>query len=307
MLFFVKCQLNGNAETEIEMPKGKSITLGGGLAVDVRLTPYFQLPDNCARIWHDDHCLVENLTRKTSIVLLNGRPLHTVALFEKGDVLQIGVDQFKMTCREDEASSPPPPQTAKSADAPVTPQINYSLSSAVVSPVVTKYTPVDAGWKPADMLLQLFTQLPTILFANFRAAEMDPPAVSVAGSDLFETAPDEIREEHSLHAIINGTPRERMEWVNLLSDKDAIIVAIPAGDSQKCLANSRLFGGWFVRPSILEVTLTRGSRCLCEQLLRPFLGLVVPPAESVPKWQIYSSLKGSDEKQLLNGFKPLRR
>jgi len=306
MLFFVKCRLDGNTETEIELPKGKSITLGGGSAVDLRLTPYFQLPENCARIWHDDHCLVENLTRKTSIVLLNGRPLHTVALFEKGDVLQIGVDQFKMDYREAEAASPPP-TAAKSADAPVTPQINYSLSSAIVSPVVTKYTPVDAGWKPADMLLQLFTQLPTILFANFRAAAMDPPAASVAGSDLFETASDEIREEHSLHAIINGNPRERMEWVNLLGDKDAIIVAIPVGDVQKCLAESKLFGGWFVRPSILEVTLARGSRCLCEQLLRPFLGLVIPPKESEPKWQIYSSLKGNDEKQLLAGFKPLRR
>ncbi len=306
MLFFVKCRLDGNAETEIELPKGKSIMLGGGAGVDLRLTPYFQLPDNCARIWHDDHCLVENLTRKTSIVLLNGRPLHTVALFEKGDVLQIGVDQFKLEIREDEATAPRQ-QVATSVEVPVTPKISQALSSAIVSPVVTRYAPVDAGWKPADMLLQLFTQLPTILFANFRAAAMEPPAESVAGSDLFQAASDEIREQHSLHAIINGTPRERMEWVNLLGDKDAIIVAIPVGDVQKCLAESKLFGGWFVRPSILEVTLARGSRCLCEQLLRPFLGLVIPPKESEPKWQIYSSLKGNDEKQLLAGFKPMRR
>ena len=305
MLSFVKCRLDGNTETEIELPKGKSIMLGGGAGADVRLTPYFQMPDSCARIWHDDHCLVENLTRKTSLVLLNGRPLHTVALFEKGDVLQIGVDQFNMSCREDEDKSPPP-QPAKSAGTPATPQINYALGSTVVSPAVTRHSPVDPNWKSADMLRQLFTQQPTIVFANFRAAGIDPPAEAVAGADWFNDAPDEIREVHSLHAIVDGSPEERLQWVKTLGEKDAVLVAIPDGDIPMCLDSIKLFSGWFVRPSILEVTLTQGSRLLCEQLLRPFLGLIIQQNDSKPEWVVYSAPRVTSQLLLQAGLKPPR-
>lgn len=303
MLFFVKCRLDGNAETEIELPKGKSIMLGGGAGADVRLTPYFQLPENCARIWHDDHCLVENLTRKTSIVMLNGRPLHTVALFEKGDVLQIGVDQFTMTCREDEDKSLPP-QSAKAVKASVAPQLSYALNSTIVSSMVTRHSPVDVKWQSPAMLLQLFARHPTIVFANFRAAGIDPPAETVAGKDLFWDAPDEIREIHSLHAIVEGSPNERVELVKKLAEKDAAIVAIPNGDIQLCLNKMKMFGGWFVRPSILEVTLTQGSRFLCQQLLHPFLGLVLEPIESRPEWVIYSGSTVTSQTLLQAALKP---
>ena len=305
MLFFVKCQLDGSAEAEIDLPKGKSIMLGGGASADVRLTPYFQRPEHCARIWHDDHCLVENLTRKTSIVMLNGRPLHTVALFEKGDVLQIGVDQFTMSCREEEDKSPPL-QSAKAVKESVAPQISFALNSTVVSSKVTRHSPADSKWQSADMLLQLFAQHPTIVFANFRAAGMDPPAETVAGKDLFCDAPEEIREIHSLHAIVDGAPNERVELVKKLAEKDAAIVAIPDGDIQLCLSKMKLFAGWFVSPGILEVTLTQGSRFLCEQLLHPFLGLILEPIESRPGWVIYSGSKVTGQTLLQAGLKPPR-
>ena len=302
MLFVIKYRLDRSAEQEVELPKGKSISLGGGAGCDVHLTPYFQMPDACARIWHDDHRLVENLTRKTSIVLLNGRPLHGVALFENGDVLEIGVDQFRMTCRDDEAKASP-----QAARQPAVPQISYDLGSTAVSPSVARHSPVDANRRFADMLKQLFEVRPTILFANFRAAGIDLPAESMTGADLFREAPDEIREEHSLHAIIDAPLEERMQWVEMLWKKDAVIVAIPDGDIAKCLTDVKLLIGWFVRPSILEVTLTRGSRILCEKLLSPFLGLVIHAAESSQEWSVYSGSRVSREQLLKAGLSPPKR
>lgn len=301
MLFVIKYRLDRGAEKEIELPKGKSITLGGGAGCDVNLTPYFQMPDVCARIWHDDHCLVENLTRRTSIMLLNGHPLHSVALFENSDVLEIGVDQFRMTCRDDEAKASPPKSPLPAPD-PAVPQISCELRSTVVSPSVTRHSPVDPNWRLAEMLKQLFEVHPTILFADFRAAGIDPPAESVAGADLFREAPDEIREEHSLHAIIHGSPDERLEWAQVLGEKDAGIVAIPEGEIARCLAEVRPLSGWLVRPSSLEVTLNAGSRILCDRLLAPFLGLVIHPRETGPEWVLYSSPGVSREKLLQAGF-----
>ena len=306
MLFVIKYRLDRSAEKEIELPKGKSITLGGGAGYDVQLTPYFQLPEVCARIWHDDHCLVENLTRRTSIVLLNGRPLHSVALFENGDVLEIGVDQFRMSCHDDKAKASPP-TSPLAAREPAVPKISYELNSTVVSPSVARYSPVDPHWRFADMAKQLFEEHPTILFANFRAAGIDPPAESVVGADLFRDAPDEIREEHSLHAIIDAPLEEWTQWVEMLWEKDAGIVAIPDGDIAKCLTDVKLLAGWFVRPSILEVTLTRGSRYLCEKLLSPFLGFVIHPNETRPEWVVYSGSKVSGEKLLMAGLSPPKR
>lgn len=307
MQFVVKYRLDRGAEQEVELAKGKSITLGGGTECDVHLTPYFQMPDACARIWHDDHRLVENLTRRTSIVLLNGRPLHGVALFENGDVLEIGVDQFRMTCREDEAKATPrksPPTSPLATREPAVPQISYDLNSTVVTPLVTKYSPVDPNWRFADLAKHLFEDHPTILFANFRAAGIDPPAESVVGADLFRDAPEEIREEHSLHAIFNAPLEARMQWIEMLWEKDAAIVAISDGDIAKCLTDVKFLGGWLVRPSILEVTLTRGSRHLCEKLLSPFLGFVIRPEESTQEWCVYSGSKVSREKLLKAGLSP---
>ena len=156
------------------------------------------------------------------------------------------------------------------------------------------------------MLRQLFTQQPTIVFANFRAAGIDPPAEAVAGADWFNDAPDEIREVHSLHAIVDGSPEERLQWVKTLGEKDAVLVASPDGDIPMCLDSIKLFSGWFVRPSILEVTLTQGSRLLCEQLLRPFLGLIIQQNDSKPEWVVYSAPRVTSQLLLQAGLKPPR-
>jgi hypothetical protein len=108
---------------------------------------------------------------------------------------------------------------------------------------------------------------------------------------------------HSLHAIVAGSPNEQLEWVKTLEGTDAVIVAIPDGDISKCLAETKLVSGWFVRPGILEMTLTRGSRLLAEKLLRPFIGIVIQPSESKTAWAIYSAAKVTTEMLQKAGLK----
>lgn len=87
---------------------------------------------------------------KPSIVLLDGRPLHAVALFEKGDVLQIGVDQFRMTVRDAEEEAPTQKPTTPNSE-PVAPKVSYTLGSTIVNRCVNRHSSVDPGRSFADL------------------------------------------------------------------------------------------------------------------------------------------------------------
>ena len=287
MLYVIQwLQDGGEIGAMIELPKGKAITLGAAVDADLRLTPYFRLPDVCVRIWHDDHCIAENMARKDSLVSLNGQPLYSVAQLEDGDVLQIGVDRFKVSCRE--VISVSPVKTQQSMEKSAAARIDYTLNSTVVNSAVSRHAPLDSKWTQNDLLKQLFAKKQTILFANFRVAGVDPPGPDVAGPDHYKDAPAEVRDMYSLHAITGGTPEQKLLIVESLRGKDAVVVALPESDPATCLAESKKFWAWFARPSVLGFTLTQGSRELCEKLLKPFQGLLIQPKAQSAEWVVYS-------------------
>lgn len=288
----------GTIETPLR--KGKSLRFGGGIEADLRLTYCANLPDMCAMIWNGDDdydgCILENITRRDAIVFLNGNPVHSVALVEDGDLVRIGVDEFHVFFRSQTSDPAPPP--AGSVRMPpvvkidpqgiVAPQTDYTIRTTVVNSALHRHLPVDAKWTQTDFLMQLFRKTPVILFVNFRLAGIDPAPRDLIGPDRFQEAPEEVRDIYSLHAITGGTPGQKLQLVEKLQAKDAVVVALPDGDPETCLAESKLFWSWFARPSVLELTLTRGSRELCSNLMKAYRGFVLHPRDASAQWVIYA-------------------
>ena len=298
MIYVVRHLSRGIGEAEFVLSKGEILRFGCGGDVDFELTASADFPKISAHIWNGDEgydgCILENISRKDSHVFLNGNPVHSVALLEGGDIVQIGVDRFQIFCHKEktasEVSSPPVLHRPQKTDPPKTilPQINYTVQTTVVNAALHKFMPIDRMWSQNELLTQVCRRSQVILFANFRLAGVVPGAPELVGPDRFQDAPEEVREMYSLHTIFGGTPGQKLQIVDKLRAKDAVIIGLPEGDVETCLAASKLFWGWFARPSVLEMSITRGSRELCKKIMEPFRGLLVKPQAGTADWVLYA-------------------
>ena len=265
MIYVVRHLSRGIGEAEFVLSKGEILRVGCGGDVDCDLTASADFPKISAHIWNGDEgydgCILENISRKDSHVFLNGNPVHSVALLEGGDIVQIGVDRFQIFCHKEktasEVSSPPVLHRPQKTDPPKTilPQINYTVQTTVVNAALHKFMPIDRMWSQNELLTQVCRRSQVILFANFRLAGVVPGAPELVGPDRFQ---------------------------------DAVIIGLPEGDVETCLAASKLFWGWFARPSVLEMSITRGSRELCKKIMEPFRGLLVKPQAGTADWVLYA-------------------
>lgn len=305
MIFVVRHLSQGVVNAEFVLPKGGIIRFGSGGDVDFELTAFLDFPSVCAHIWNGDEgydgCILENISRRDSLVFLNGNSVYSVALLEGGDVIQIGMDRFEIFCRKEKtvpAVSPAPGlHRPEKIDPPQTlvPGIDYTLQKSTVNTALQKFTPIDTTWTQSVLLTQICRSCRVILFANYRLAGVDPTAPELAGPDRYQDAPEEVREMYSLHAVMGGTPGQMLQIVDKLRTKDAVIIALPEGDAETCLAESKLYWGWFARPSVLEMSLTRGSRELCKKIMEPFRGLLVKPQVGSADWVLYTKPESTIE------------
>ena len=136
---------------------------------------------------------------------------------------------------------------------------------------------VEYGWPEMAVLAALRPHGAPLVFANFIAAGVEPPAALDAGDDLYESAPPEVRAEHSLHAVRPGSVVDTLRTHALLRGKDAEVWAVPRGSADDCLAAAKLFVAWLARPSVLDFALRESPPEFCEQLLVPFRCLLIPP------------------------------
>lgn len=270
---------------DIQLFEGKTVRFGTTGEFDVLLTPQDELPDLVAHIWYSEDlgCILENISRRDYLVALNGNPVHSVALLEVGDQIQIGADWFQIHRNEE---LPPPTQVMPPVV--VVPKTDYSLQSRVVNSGVSLHRPVDPGWSLRSLAKSLLTRHSAFLLANFRLAALPPVARLLDSDDLFRNAPPEIREIYSLHVVNQGPLEERLNLLESLAAKDAVVLAVPERTREECLVDAKLYFAWFARASVLELTLNQGSRMMGQGLMQAFRTVVVKPRTSSAGWIAYS-------------------
>ena len=272
---------------EFPLAAWHSLHFGTAGNADVRLTPHPALPQDCLRVWQDaDRYLAESLTGQRRFVILNGQPLDSIVELERGDTIEIGSDRFLVTTadhRRPQIADASPPAAAAQA-----PAVSHELMSVKVNGCLRQHTPVDPVWSDAGVLQQLCDEHQAFLFANFQHAGMTGSRPDFAGDDLYAHAPDEVRAVYSLHAISDCSTAQKLQIYAVLRNSDAVVCVVPDADLETCLNDAKIYLAWFARPSVLEMTLSKGSRQLAEKLIRPFKALMFAPRDGRHEWVIYT-------------------
>ncbi|MEZ6063186.1 MAG: FHA domain-containing protein [Planctomycetaceae bacterium] len=264
-----------------------SLHFGTAAGADVQLTPHPALPQVCLRVWQDtDRFLAESLTGSRRIVVLNGQPLDSIIELERGDTIEIGIDRFVVTTEQqlrvevrDVAAAP------ESAEDSVIRQV---LISADVNGCLRRYVPADPAWSAAGVVQKLCDRHGAFLFANFLYAGLTGRPPDFAGEDLYSHAPDEVRDVYSLHAVSKASTAQKLQIFEALRTSDAVICAVAEADFESCLKNAKICLAWFARPSVMEMTLTKGSRHLAEKLMAPFRALMFAPHGGQHEWVMFT-------------------
>lgn len=285
---------SGSSESEIELPKGKAVLIGYDERSCFRLISYYRTNDITVQVLHTgDGCVAENLSRNPNYVQLNGNPLTSIARLESGDVLQIGLDQIEISTRV--AIEVAARDTVESPVKPV--PVDYSVKTTFANSAVSIYGPVDGRWSEVNVHEHVAKNNECIILANFRAAEEAQWDSEIIGTDMLENAPVEVTSIYSLHAVNDAPAEEKLKLLKTLWQKDAVMVIFPEQDPQDFIKAIKLYLGWLARPSVLEMTLTRGSRQLCESIMQPVKAAVFKPKSSPFTWSVCSK-PGLEKDQL---------
>lgn len=105
------------------------------------------------------------------------------------------------------------------------------------------------------------------LFVNFRRAKAALPDWLSDEDDLYAEAPQEVREEHSLHAVGERDLDELWKLAESLKDRNACVWVFPKLEREELLKGLKLYLAWYARPSALKVQLEQGSKELAKGLL----------------------------------------
>ena len=275
-------------EREIRIGEGQRVTVGASPNADLRLHLSFGLPGICLEVWHDiDRCLAENVSRDSELVTLNGYPLYSVGQLEHGDLLQIGSDSFAVVFLEQSTAAKAMPPAAVADSAPLQRVVDTALKPVILNAATVRHEPVDAEWRDIDVLRNLIEQHQAFLFANFQLAGVPVPDLDGVGDDLFEHAPDEVREIYSLHAITDMPPDQRLQIYDKIRDLDAAVWVVPDTDVETCLKDAKIYLAWFARPSVLEMSLQKSPEVFCAALLKPFKAVMLKPSSGC-NWVMYT-------------------
>lgn len=256
-----------------------AVTIGSGRSSDLQLLMTVGMADVCLKVWSEGEMLiVENSIREPGLIFLNGGELTGTALLQHGDVLQMGHDQFAVVFDPHAPATEP----EVSADLP----ISRVLETSRLNATLARHTPVDSAWTETSFLEQLCNSNGAFLFANFRHAGFPEP--ESAGDDLYQGAPDEVRESYSLHAMTQVSTEEKLRLYEELRELDAAIWVIPETDHETSLKDAKIHFAWFARPSVMDMTLMNSPDGFCESLLKPFKAIILKTGSDSQNWAIYT-------------------
>lgn len=118
-----------------------------------------------------------------------------------------------------------------------------------------------------DVLARLGPLGQPYLLANFKQAGLPLPDGVNEEQDLFKSAPEEIRREHSLHLIgANDTDRWTEVFENLRG-RNAMLVIFTLKPRDELVQGLRLYWAWYSKPQTLKMVFHEGSEHLTKGLM----------------------------------------
>ena len=125
------------------------------------------------------------------------------------------------------------------------------------------------------------------LLVNYRHGGLERPESVDGSSDLFAKAPEDIRDQHSLHLIPlpNANPHEFDNYQSL-KDADAVSILFSKKSQDELTDDIKFVFSWFVQPSILKFHLTNGTPHLAKQILAAVDAVLAEPPNEEGWWLI---------------------
>jgi len=273
---------------EVLLAEGQRATLGAAVDADLTLRRSTGVPASCLVVWVEHgKCLAENVSRNPRLVTLNGQPLYSVGQLEKGDLLQIGHDQFTVVFQDETPLQRIAPTAVPVEAEPPRYVPSTVLNAVLLNAALSQHTPQDSAWEFTDLLPWLVAEFDAFLLANFRHAGLSPTAAVETGQDLFEHAPDEVRDIYSLHAIGDVAVEQKLEVYERLQNRDATVWVVPEEDMAQSLEDAKIYLAWFARPSVLDMTLQKSPKEFTEGLLKPFKAIFLEGSNG-SDWVMYT-------------------
>ena len=119
---------------------------------------------------------------------------------------------------------------------------------------------------------------------NAKAARLELET-EIAGEDLLEHFPAEIKNDKSLYLIENVNSEKIPQWEQFIANDAAICISATA-DAGDLIASLKFMIAWFVKPSALKFHLENGANTFIEQLFAD-LNFVFLPLMGGPNWIVF--------------------
>ena len=110
----------------------------------------------------------------------------------------------------------------------------------------------------------------------------------VEAKDLFEEFPQEIRAEHSLHAL-TGEFDGLWETFQTAAQSNAALWIVPEADIDACLDEAKFHLAWLAQPRVLDQTLSQSDgQMFAEGLMKPFKAIFTSLADDDSPIEFYA-------------------
>lgn len=247
---------------------GQFVTLGTSRRADFRLHGDGSLPPICAHLEvRERDCVVTHAAAGASLLVVNGRAKPS-AVLESGDIIRIGKAELRVRWE------------LKAEDRDAESHLGKrDYTERTVATGVLEWSPDDGSdWPMRALIDQLSSPLCPLLIVNGKLAGDKVPAWVLREPDWYQAAPEEVRNEHSLHVLAERPIDELWEVYEPLHADGVATWAFSRGATQTVMSQAQIYLAWFARPGVLEQSLRRGSEMLVEGLFRPFWGFCFRPA-----------------------------
>jgi hypothetical protein len=263
----------GHGHERILLRLGQRVTVGRAHEADLWCTGdetlgevHFAVEARAAEGW------VTLLAPQAGPLRVNGQAVLDAALRD-GDMIQAGQSQFRVTIDQ-------PPPIAAPASSPMTPATaSLPVRSLSLESGAERLTIADGQQHLPQILAAIGQARRLYVLVNFRAARQPLPTSIEPDDDLFRQAPDEIRQDNSLHLLPCADTAEALRRIGPLAAKDAAMILVTDQTREQLLVSHQLLWTWLRSPSSLNTQLTHGSSELAEKLLAGIDAILAPQSK----------------------------
>ncbi len=249
-------ELPDRRKIQIQLLANQSVTIGKSDEAEHPIYMAAGLDDVHFRVaTTDEECWLTNLALEFTSTWLNGSPVRENELHD-GDQILAGGIVFHVMLSDGELTSATPPRRVVDA----APALSQSYQHRIGRCGLHEYHGDADDLRTEDVMLAIHSRhIFLYLLINFKAAGRALPSPLAADDDLFQHAPAEIRQEHSMHLVASHDIEQTLQLFSDLSQQDAVVCVLTDKQPGEFLRDNKLFMAWFARPSLLGFHLSNAS------------------------------------------------